>query len=112
MKKYFEPLFLLWAFSFLPAIPGQLTKLDQDGSEDKGESPGAPLEVAKDEELDCKSYVCDYVKPGEDDIEEGVHVNNFEFSEIHVVADFLFLSAVLDTLLGIENIETTKRKIS
>ena len=107
MQEYFEPLLLLWAFSFLPAVPGQLAKLDQEGSEDKGEGQCSPFEVAKDEELDCKSDVCEYVKPGEADVEDGVRGYCFDFSEAHVVANFL--SDALNTLLGIKNVSNNQK---
>ena len=107
MQEYFEPLHLLWDFSFLPAVPGQLAKLDQEGSEDKGEGQCSPFEVAKDEEVDCELYVCEDVIPGEADVEQGVRGYCFDFLETHAVA--YFLSDALDTFLKIENISNNQK---
>ena len=107
MQEYFEPLLLFWAFSFLPAVPGQLAKLDQEGSEDKGEGQCSPFEVAKDEEVDCELYVCEDVIPGEADVEHGVRGYCFDFPETHVVV--YFLSDALDTFLKIENISNNQK---
>ena len=42
------------------------------------------LEVAEEEEVDCKLDVCVDVEPVEEDVEGCVHANCFELSEIHL----------------------------
>ena len=84
MEKYFKPLRPCRCFSLFPTVTSELAQLDEEGDEDEGEGPGAPLEVAEEEEVDCKLDVCVDVEPVEEDIEECVHANCFELSKIHL----------------------------
>ena len=84
MQEDFKPLRPCQCFFLFPTIPSQLAELDEEGEEDKGEGPGAPLEVAEEEEVDCELDVCVDVEPVEEDVEEYVHRNRFELSKIHL----------------------------
>ena len=84
MQEDFKPLRPCRCFSLFPTVTSELAELDEEGDEDKGESPGAPLEVAKEEEFDCKFDVCVDVEPVEEDIEDCMHEHGFELSEFHL----------------------------
>ena len=69
-------------FSLFPTIPSQLADLDEEGGEDEGEGPGAPLEVAEEEEVDCELDVRVDVEPVEEDVEGCVHADCFQLSKL------------------------------
>ena len=84
MQEDFKPLRHCRCFSLFPTVTSELAELDEEGGEHEGEGPGAPLEVAEEEEVDCKLDVCVDVEPVEADVEGCVHANCFELSEIHL----------------------------
>ena len=84
MQEDFKPLLPCRCFSLFPTVTSQLAEPDKEGGEHEGEGPGAPLEVAEEEEVDCKLDVCADVEPIEEDVEECVHEDCFQLSKIHL----------------------------